>query len=343
MELELTGFGEFEGVELLQKAWTLGRDDVVTALPESGVPGIPEPMRLGRELLAALRNDDMQKAVALLRQGADPNASDGFRTALLESIERRQHELAEALLAAGADPNRAALGDPPLVCAVREDPPLLAALLARGARVDEGRPRALMVAAELGDLETVKTLVAAGANLATKTDGRTPLAKAAEAGNRDVVEFLRHAGAPAEEVSILEWREKDVRLQDAARKGDAAQARFWLRHGADPNCVRMGTPLIAAVVAGHVELVKLLLEAGADPSMKSRTAEWLPTGREGAVYAMWPPASIKASLERRGMRIEDIDGAIAAHARALDATLVTANLDHMTRVPGLQIEDWDRR
>lgn len=51
---------------------------------------------------------------------------------------------------------------------------------------------------------------------------------------------------------------------------------------------------------------------------------------------------IKAILERRGTRIEDFDAAIAAHAVAIGATLVTANLDHMTRVPGLQIEDWGR-
>lgn len=51
---------------------------------------------------------------------------------------------------------------------------------------------------------------------------------------------------------------------------------------------------------------------------------------------------IKASLERRGTRIEDFDAAIAAHALALDATLVTADLGHMVRVPGLRIEDWGR-
>lgn len=51
---------------------------------------------------------------------------------------------------------------------------------------------------------------------------------------------------------------------------------------------------------------------------------------------------IKASLERRGTRIEDFDAAIAAHALAVDATLVTANLDQMTRVPGLRVEDWSR-
>ena len=49
---------------------------------------------------------------------------------------------------------------------------------------------------------------------------------------------------------------------------------------------------------------------------------------------------VKASLERRGTRIEDFDAAIAAHALAVDATLVTADLDHMTRVPGLRVENW---
>jgi tRNA(fMet)-specific endonuclease VapC len=49
---------------------------------------------------------------------------------------------------------------------------------------------------------------------------------------------------------------------------------------------------------------------------------------------------IKATLERRGTRLEDFDAAIAAHALALEATLVTANLDHMIRVPGLSVEDW---
>jgi tRNA(fMet)-specific endonuclease VapC len=50
---------------------------------------------------------------------------------------------------------------------------------------------------------------------------------------------------------------------------------------------------------------------------------------------------IKATLERRGTRIEDFEAAIAAHALAVGATLVTANVEHMMRVPGLRIEDWD--
>jgi tRNA(fMet)-specific endonuclease VapC len=49
---------------------------------------------------------------------------------------------------------------------------------------------------------------------------------------------------------------------------------------------------------------------------------------------------IKAILERRGTRIEDFDAAIAAHALASDAALVTSNVEHMSRVPGLRVEDW---
>ncbi len=50
--------------------------------------------------------------------------------------------------------------------------------------------------------------------------------------------------------------------------------------------------------------------------------------------------SIKATLEKKGRRIEDFDAAIAAHAVAKDAVLVTANLDDMDRVPGITVEDW---
>ncbi len=53
-------------------------------------------------------------------------------------------------------------------------------------------------------------------------------------------------------------------------------------------------------------------------------------------------ARIKVALERRGEIIEDFDIAIAAHALSLNAVLVSANTKHMSRVPGLRVEDWTR-
>ena len=50
--------------------------------------------------------------------------------------------------------------------------------------------------------------------------------------------------------------------------------------------------------------------------------------------------AIKADLERRGVRLEDFDAAVAAHAVALDATLVTDNTAHMRRVKALKVENW---
>ena len=50
--------------------------------------------------------------------------------------------------------------------------------------------------------------------------------------------------------------------------------------------------------------------------------------------------AIKAALERRDQPIEDFDAAIAAHALANHAILVTANLRHVARIAGLTIDDW---
>ena len=49
---------------------------------------------------------------------------------------------------------------------------------------------------------------------------------------------------------------------------------------------------------------------------------------------------IRTELERIGRPIGHNDLLIAAHARALGATLVTHNTDEFVRVPGLAIENW---
>jgi tRNA(fMet)-specific endonuclease VapC len=49
---------------------------------------------------------------------------------------------------------------------------------------------------------------------------------------------------------------------------------------------------------------------------------------------------IRHELEQAGQTIGAMDLPIAAHALSLDATLVTNNLAHFRRVPGLKVTDW---
>jgi len=51
-------------------------------------------------------------------------------------------------------------------------------------------------------------------------------------------------------------------------------------------------------------------------------------------------AEIRSHLERLGKPIGPNDLLIAAHARALDLTLVTDNVEEFGRVPGLSTEAW---
>ncbi len=65
------------------------------------------------------------------------------------------------------------------------------------------------------------------------------------------------------------------------------------------------------------------------------------------VHDLKPPVDtvygeIRTIMESRGHGIGRNDLWIAAHALALDLTLVTDNVDEFSRVPGLRVENWLR-
>lgn len=51
-------------------------------------------------------------------------------------------------------------------------------------------------------------------------------------------------------------------------------------------------------------------------------------------------AQLRATLEKQGNSIGNMDLFIAATALANDYTLVTHNTRHFSRIPGLKLEDW---
>jgi tRNA(fMet)-specific endonuclease VapC len=78
------------------------------------------------------------------------------------------------------------------------------------------------------------------------------------------------------------------------------------------------------------------------PRFSSDVEAWL----AGLEVRPWPLeathhyAEVRASLERTGQPIGNMDLLIAAHALAEDSVLVTNNAREFLRVPGLAVEEW---
>lgn len=128
----------------------------------------------------------------------------------------------------------------------------------------------------------------------------------------------------------------DTNAVSALMKGSAAVVERLA--AIKPSEVAVPQPVLAEIAFGIERLPRSKRRAALQARFDLLCAEIPRAEWTDVVSQMY--GRVKATLERRGTRIEDFDAAIAAHALALDATLVTANLDHMTRVPGLRIEDW---
>lgn len=117
--------------------------------------------------------------------------------------------------------------------------------------------------AHLGDVEAIRSLVAAGADLEQRDgNGRTPAHVAAFASNDAALEALAAAGA---DMNALDDQVYDV-LTIAAVANDPDMVSLALRLGNRPDLttsVYDGTALIAAAHLGHQEVVRRLIAGGA--------------------------------------------------------------------------------
>lgn len=122
---------------------------------------------------------------------------------------------------------------------------------------------ALHWAAYHDDVDTVKRLIAAGADAKTANRyGVTPLSIACTNGTTSIVELLLAAGADAK--AALPGGE--TVLMTASRTGRLGPVKALIAQKADVNArERKGqTALMWAAAEGHVEVVDALLKAGAD-------------------------------------------------------------------------------
>ena len=96
------------------------------------------------------------------------------------------------------------------------------------------------------------------------------------------------------------------------------------------TAVTLGEILYGAVRRGRDDLVPRLRE------LISAAQTVIPFDESAAeVYG-----PLRAELEKAGLRLGEPDLRIASIALARDLTLVTGNVRHFERVPGLRIENW---
>lgn len=236
-------------------------------------------------------------AKLLLDRGADPNAFTmkgnaderldqtphrytaltavfgGGSTGLAnQPMHPRWRELAELLLQRGANPaDEQTLRHGPH--ALRDSLPIF---LRHGLKADarcEPRTRsekqagpitllgrALCRAASLGQVDTVKLLLAHGARPDERLGGKTPWEHAMERGNAEIARLLEEAGAPMSSLDELQ------RFISCCMVGDEAGARALLAKAPDLVARAPKDMVRSAAQTGRKEAVNLVIDLGFDPN-----------------------------------------------------------------------------
>jgi ankyrin repeat protein len=305
-----------EGVTPLQLAAVNGSAPMIDRLLKAGAdPNAPLTAAGDTALMMSARTGKADAIRMLVEAGANVNAKEswGGTTPLMWAVSEGHVDAARLLIEAGADVNarshyiaaangRGFEGRTPLVNRTEAKPEEFAS----------GWLTPLMFAAREGDVEMARLLVTSRADIdATAGDGKTALAMAVFNGNYDMASFLVDNKADvnkadAQRFTPLFWAVDRRNMETAPNFPWMVTAdplpliRKLLDAGANPNAIVNNTPrarmregsprivfataLMRAAFAADLELVKLLLDRGADPKISSRDNETMLSAAAGLAF-----------------------------------------------------------
>ncbi len=319
------------GATPISLACTNGNAAMVEKLLEEGANANVATSSGETPLMRCARTGNAEAVKALLDEGADVKAKDieTEQTALMWAVAQKHAGAAQALIAAGADVNaRSKGGFTPLMFAARVgDVDSAGILVDAGAKVDEVGPAGMtpLVLAAAGGQETVAIfLLDKGANANARDEyGATALHYSTIMGIT-AINAVRYANYVAHI-----FRPSQTKLVEAllAHKADpnARIAKLIRIGGGDSDALIGATPLLLAAATPDVNVMRMLVKAGANPKMMTETkltpvmaAAGLGRGQD------FTEAEKKTALEAVQLAVElggdvnatDVNGLTAMHGAA---------------------------
>jgi uncharacterized protein len=348
------------GVTPLWPASENGSSAMVRRLLEAGAN--PNAALLAGEtpLMVAARSGYPDVVEQLLAKGANVNAHGSRgQTALMWAVSQKHSTVVKVLIAHHADIQLKSdvftdvMGVPPH------------GYLPYNKAVPHGGETALMFAARVGDLDSAKLLVAAGAHVNDADAwGVSATTLAAHSGFRDLVEFLLDKGSDPNAAPA-----GFTALHEAVMRRDAAMVAALLDHGADANAplktwtptrrssddwnfeplIVGATPYWLAARFTEPDVMRLLVKHGADPKFvfhadyvaeqgfgqapKKETATALMAATGIIRVKPWVEVEPK---EREALTLETVKLAVE-----LGSDLNTANTDGRTALDGAKALKYD--
>jgi uncharacterized protein len=242
--------------------------------------------------------NDVDTAELLLKAGADANTANDFgMTPLSQACINGSAEFVRLLLKSGANPNTAiATGETPLMtCAKTGNVDAVRLLVEYGAAVNATEPKekqtALMWAAAERHPNVVSALIELHADLRARSkDGFTAIHFAARVGDLDSIKLLLAAGVDVN----IQTQTGQARTGD----DDEPVVTIGLTRAPRAGGAAGYTPLLVATLRAQVDVALYLLDHGADPNINAAgftPLHWASTTWEGyssnPVYGFEDPMS----------------------------------------------------